>query len=135
MMILFPFYQTRLQHVSFLLTPLCRLSLSRHRKLDKLKHPYQACMDKESTTRESSQRLANAIREVVTTGKSCGIYFAIGCPVNTSRTTTEASRNQELGDAKVHLAGLRCWPGLRASFEPIIRDLVSFAQKRHRENH
>jgi hypothetical protein len=126
MMILFPFYRTRLQHVSFLLTPLCRPSLSRHRKLDKLKHAYQACMDEESTARESSRRLTNAIREVVTTGKSCGIYFAIGSPVNTSRTTTEVSRTQ-LVDAKVDLAGLRCLPALWASFEPIIRDLVSFA--------
>ena len=136
--ILFALYLTRLQHVSFLLTPLCNPSLLRHRKFDKLKHAYQACMDEESTTPESSRRLTNAIREVIDhfpTGKSFSFYLVMGSPLKTCKTTTKASQNQELVDAKIYLGGLKCWPALRASFEPIIRDLVSFPQNYHQENY
>jgi hypothetical protein len=133
-MILLSLCLTRLQHVSFRLTPLCKPSLLRHRKLYKLKNAYQACMDEEGTTPESSKRLANAIREVVDhlpTWNSFSIYFPMGSLLNTSRTTTEASWNQELVDARAYLAGLGCWPPLQTSFEPIIRDLVSFTQNCH----
>lgn len=82
---------------------------------------------------ESCQSLTNAFCEVIDhfpIAKLFSTHFKKGSPYKTSRTITEIPRNEELEGVEAQLSELG---GVR--FEPMIRDLVSFAQNRHEERH
>jgi len=137
MTILCPFYLIRLQHISFPIIPPCNPSLLRHRKLDNLKHAYQACMDEECTTRESSDILP--ILSV-----KLSIISRWGSPTasilqwKSSRNRQNINRSflkQRPSGCKGILGWIEMLAALQVSFEPIIGDLVSFAQNSHRERH
>jgi hypothetical protein len=95
-------------------------------------------MDEESTTRESSDILPITSVKLSIISRGGGSPTASILQWKSSRNRQNINRSfpkQRASECKDILGWIEMLAALRVSFEPIIKDLVSFAQNRHQESH